>query len=113
MAYDEGLAERIREVVPKAKEKKMFGGVGWMENGNLVVGLMAQGSMSDVDAIIIRCPPEETAKVRKEPGVRPFTMRGKPMTGWVLVDAEAVAEDPELKAWVERSRKYVRTLPAK
>ncbi len=113
MAYDEGLAERIREHVPKAVEKKMFGGVGWMEAGNMVVGLMAVGSMSDVDAIIVRCKPEETAKVRKEPGVRPFTMRGKAMDGWVLVEAEAVAEDPQLKAWVERSRKYVRTLPPK
>lgn len=113
MAYDEGLAERIREHVPRAREKKMFGGIGWMENGNLVVGLMATGSMSDVDAIIIRCPPERTAEVRKEPGVRPFTMRGKAMNGWVLVEAEAVAEDPELKAWIDRSRAYVRTLPAK
>ena len=113
MPYDEGLAERIREHVPLAREKKMFGGVGWMEGGNLVVGLMAQGSMSDVDAIIVRCPPEQTAKVRKEPGVRPFTMRGKAMDGWVLVEAAAVAEDPELKAWIERSRKYVRTLPPK
>lgn len=113
MAYDEGLAERIREHVPKATEKKMFGGIGWMEQGNLVVGLMAVGSMSDVDAIIVRCPPETTAKVTKEPGVRPFTQRGKPMQGWVLVEAEAVAEDPELKAWIDRSRKYVRTLPPK
>lgn len=113
MAYDEGLAERIREHVPRAKEKKMFGGIGWMEGGNLVVGLMAIGSMSDVDALIIRCPPEATGKVRQEPGVRPFTMRGKPMAGWVLVEAEAVAEDPELKAWIDRSRAYVRTLPPK
>ena len=113
MAYDEGLAERIREHVPKATEKKMFGGLGWMERGNLVVGLMAEGSMSDVDAVIVRCPPEETKRVLEEHGVRPFTMRGKAMQGWVLVEAEAVAEDPELKAWIERSRKYVRTLPAK
>ena len=113
MPYDEGLAERIREHVPKATERKMFGGVGWMEHGNLVVGLMAEGSMSNVDALIVRCPPEATKAVRKEKGVRPFTMRGKPMDGWVLVEAEAVAEDPELKAWIDRSRAYVRTLPPK
>ncbi|MHB1262331.1 MAG: TfoX/Sxy family protein [Thermoplasmatota archaeon] len=113
MAFDEGLAERIRDTVPKATEKKMFGGIGWMERGNLVVGLMAQGSMSDVDAIIVRCRPEETASLLKEPGVRPFEQRGKAMQGWVLVEAEAVAEEPELQAWVERSRKFVRTLPAK
>jgi 1,6-anhydro-N-acetylmuramate kinase len=113
MAFDEGLAERIRDVVPKATEKKMFGGIAWMERGNLVVGLMAQGSMSDVDAVIVRCRPEETADVLKEQGVRPFVQRGKAMQGWVLVEAEAVAEEPELKAWIERSRKFVRTLPAK
>ena len=112
MPYDQGLAERIRDVVPKATEKKMFGGIGWMERGNLVVGLMAQGSMSEVDAII-RCRHEETAAVLREPGVHPFEQRGKAMQGWVLVEAEAVAEDPELKAWIERSRKFVRTLPAK
>jgi predicted DNA-binding protein (MmcQ/YjbR family) len=113
MAFDEGLAERIREHVPKATEKKMFGGIGWMERGNLVVGLMAQGSLSDVDAVIVRCKPEETSKVLQEPGVRPFEQRGKAMQGWVLVEAEAVAEDPELKAWIERSRAFVKTLPAK
>lgn len=113
MAFDEGLAERIRDVVPKATEKKMFGGLAWMERGNLVVGLMAQGTMSDVEAIIVRCRPEETATVLKEPGVRPFEQRGKAMKGWVLVEAEAVAEDPDLKAWIERSRSFVKTLPAK
>ena len=113
MPYDEGLAERIREHVPKATEKKMFGGVGWMEKGNLVVGLMTQGSLSDVDAIIVRCPPGETRKVLQEQGVRPFEQRGKAMQGWVLVEAEAVAEDPDLKAWIERSRQFVRTLPPK
>lgn len=113
MPYDQGLAERIRDVVPKATEKKMFGGIGWMERGNLVVGLMPQGSMSDVDAVIIRCKPDDTAKVLKEPGVRPFEQRGKAMQGWVLVEAEAVAEEPELKAWIERSRAFVKTLPAK
>lgn len=91
----------------------MFGGIAWMERGNLVVGLMAQGTMSDVDAIIVRCRPEETDAVLKEQGVRPFEQRGKAMKGWVLVEAEAVAEDPDLKAWIERSRAFVKTLPAK
>jgi predicted DNA-binding protein (MmcQ/YjbR family) len=113
VAYDEGLAERIREFVPSATEKKMFGGIGWMERGNLVVGLMAQGSLSDVDALLVRCRPEETEDLLQEPGVRPFEQRGKAMKGWVLVEAEEVAEDPQLKAWVERSRKYVKTLPPK
>ena len=111
VAYDEGLAERIRDVLPKATERKMFGGVGWMERGNLVTGVM--GGMVDFEAIIIRCRPEETKALLKEKGVRPFEMRGKPMQGWVLVEAEQVAEEPELKSWIERSRAYVRTLPPK
>ncbi|MFA5943823.1 MAG: TfoX/Sxy family protein [Candidatus Thermoplasmatota archaeon] len=111
MAYDEGLAERIRDLLPKATEKKMFGGIGWMERGNLVTGIM--GGMVEFDAIIIRCPPDQTKAVLTEPGVHPFEQRGKAMQGWVLVDAEAVAEEPELKAWIERSRQFAKTLPAK
>jgi hypothetical protein len=66
-----------------------------------------------VDAIIVRCPPEQTDKLLKEPGVRAFQQRGKATKGWALVEAEAVAEDPELKAWIDRSRAFVKTLPAK
>jgi hypothetical protein len=69
--------------------------------------------MSDVDAIVVRCPPDQTDKVLREPGTRPFEQRGKAMKGWVLVEAEAVAEDPQLKAWIDRSRAFVKTLPAK
>jgi TfoX/Sxy family transcriptional regulator of competence genes len=106
MAYDEGLAERVRDVLPKLQEKKMFGGVAWMERGNLAVGIWKE-------SLIARVPPDETPKTLKETGVKPFDVTGKPMRGWVLVEAEAVAEEPELKAWVERSRQFVRTLPAK
>jgi hypothetical protein len=61
----------------------------------------------------VRCAPSDTSSVLKEPGVRPFDVTGKPMKGWVLVSAEAVAEEPELRDWVGRSREFVRTLPAK
>lgn len=106
MVYDEGLAERIRDVLPKLREKRMFGGVSWMERGNLVVGVWK-------DDLIARVPPAETAQALKEPGVKPFDVTGKPMMGWLLIDPEAIAEDPELRQWVERSRNFVRTLPAK
>jgi TfoX/Sxy family transcriptional regulator of competence genes len=106
MAYDEGLAERIRDILPKATEKKMFGGVAWMERGNLVAGVWK-------DSLIARVPPDETPKAVKETGVSAFAVTGRPMKGWVLVEAEAIAEEPELKEWVERSRAFVRTLPAK
>lgn len=106
MAYDEGLAERVRDVLPKLQEKRMFGGVAWMERGHLVAGIWK-------DSLIARVPPDDTPKTLKEPGVKPFDVTGKPMRGWVLVEAEAIAEEPNLKSWVERSRRFVRTLPAK
>ena len=106
MAYDQGLAERLRDLLPKAAEKKMFGSVGWMERGHLVAGIWK-------DDLIARVAPDDTAAALGEPGVKPFAVTGRPMKGWVLVDAEQVAEEPQLKAWVERSRAFVRTLPAK
>lgn len=106
MAYDHGLAERLRDLLPRATEKKMFGSVGWMDRGNLLVGIWK-------DDLIARIGPEETVKALKEPGVKVFDITGRAMKGWVLVDAERVAEEPELKAWVERSRRFVKTLPAK
>jgi TfoX/Sxy family transcriptional regulator of competence genes len=109
MAYDEGLVERVRDLLPKAVEKRMFGGVSWMERGNMVVGVMG-------DDLLARVAPEETEKWLKEPGVRRFDMgpvkAGAPK-GWLFVSAEAVAEEPELKEWVERCRAFVRTLPTK
>ena len=84
----------------------MFGSVGWMERGHLVAGVWK-------DDLIVRVAPEETPKALKEPGVKPFDVTGRPMKGWVLVDAGQVAEEPRLKAWVERSRAFTRTLPAK
>lgn len=106
MSYDEGLAERLRDILPKATEKKMFGSVGWMERGHLVAGIWK-------DDLIARVHPDETAQALKQKGVRPFDVTGKPMKGWVIVEAEQVAEEPELKAWVEQSRAFTRTLPAK
>jgi TfoX/Sxy family transcriptional regulator of competence genes len=109
MAYDEGLAERVRDVIPKATEKRMFGGVGWMERGNMVAGVMK-------DELLVRVKPEETDRWLKQPGARRFDMgpvKAAAPKGWILVSPEAVAEEPELKEWIERSQAFVRTLPAK
>ena len=106
MTYDEGLAERIRDILPKATEKKMFGGVGWMERGNMVAGIRG-------DDLLIRQSEADTPKVLKEKGTKGFEVGGRVSRGWILVEPEAIAEEPELKQWIERSRKYVATLPAK
>ena len=106
MAFDEGLAERIRDLLPKAVEKRMFGGVAFMERGNLVVGVLG-------DEMIARVGPAATEAALAMPGVRTFDFTGKAMSGWVVVSQEPVAEDPELRKWVERCQAFARTLPAK
>jgi TfoX/Sxy family transcriptional regulator of competence genes len=105
MAYDEDLARRLRKLLPKATEKRMFGGMGLMERGNLVAGV----SHSD---LIVRVPPEETARWLKETGAHEMMM-GKPMKGWLKVSASALADDGPLTAWVNRSRLAAKKLPPK
>lgn len=106
MAYDEGLAQRIEELIPRAEQKRMFGGLAFLERGNLVVGVLG-------DDLIARVGPSGTAKALEEPGVRPFDFTGKPMSGWVVVEQEAIAEDPDLARWVERCRRFTGSLPSK
>lgn len=87
----------------------MFGGVAWMERGNMVVGVMG-------DELLARVDPADAPELLKMAGVSHFTMGGKmppSNKGWLAVAQEAVAEDPELREWVERCRAYARTLPAK
>ncbi|MCA1818562.1 MAG: TfoX/Sxy family protein [Thermoplasmatota archaeon] len=105
VAYDR-LADRVRDLMPEAIERKMFGGVGWMENGNLVVGVMG-------DELIARIGPDAHKAVASEPGVRPFDPGKAPMKGWVLVAQEQLPEDEDVARWVARARRFVRTLPAK
>ena len=106
MAYDEHLAERVRDLLPGATERKMFGGIGWMEGGNLVVGVMG-------DELIARIGPDAHKAVETEPGVRAFDPGKAPMKGWVLVAQEQLPEDEDLARWVERARRHAKTLPAK
>jgi TfoX/Sxy family transcriptional regulator of competence genes len=109
MTYDEGLAERVRDLMPKATEKRMFGGVCWMERGNMVVGVMG-------DDLLARVDPKDAPALLKTPGVTHFTMGGKmkPSTkGWLNVAQEQLPEEEDLVAWVERCRKHAKSLPAK
>src|SRR5437588_10523587 len=109
MAFDATLAERIRTVLARKKgkeEKKMFGGIGFLLNGNMCVGVWK-------DSLIVRLDPEETEAALREPHVGEFDIAGRPMKGWVLVGPAGVAEDDALKAWIERAVKFVAKLPAK
>jgi hypothetical protein len=109
MAFSEELAERIRQGLARRKgveEKKMFGGIGFLLNGNLLVGVWK-------DSLIVRLGPEEGGDALLEPHVSEFNITGRTMKGWVLVAPEGVEADDELSGWVQRAVKFVGTLPAK
>ena len=109
MAFSEALAARIRQRLARRKnveEKKMFGGVGFLLHGNMLVGVWK-------DSLIVRLDPDDGDEALKEPHVREFDITGKPMNGWVLVEPEGVEEDDQLKGWIERALKFVKALPKK
>ena len=111
MAYDERLAERIGDLMharPGVNERKMFGGVGWMINGNMAVGVMRS------DQLCVRLPPEEVDEAVREPHVTAFGRPGsKPMKGFVLIDPAALEDDATLADWVERGAARAMELPPK
>jgi TfoX/Sxy family transcriptional regulator of competence genes len=107
MAYDEELADRIRELVAGEKgvtEKKMFGGLAFLVGGNMAVAASGQGGL------LVRVDP---SKAWSGAGVEPMVMRGKAMEGWLRVDAEEVRQKRQLGVWVRRGVAYARSLPAK
>jgi TfoX/Sxy family transcriptional regulator of competence genes len=109
MAFSEELAERIRRRLARRKGiegKKMFGGIGFLLNGNLFVGVWK-------DARIVRLGPEEGEAALKEPHVKEFNITGRSMKGWVLVAPEGVEGDDQLSGWIQRAVKFVGKVPAK
>ena len=108
MAYDDALAGRVRDRVGDrlgVTEKKMFGGLAFLTDGNMTVGVHG-------DDLIARIDPDTTDAALAEPGVRPFDITGRPMRGWILVAGEAL-DDAVLDRWIERARGYMETLPPK
>jgi TfoX/Sxy family transcriptional regulator of competence genes len=109
MAYDEGLAERIRGVLDARSdvdERKMFGGIAFLVAGNMACGVMR-------DDLMVRMEPATAAALESEPGVRRFDMGGRPMKGWLLVAPEASADDGDLERWVRRGEEFAASLPPK
>ena len=110
MAYDEDLANRIRELTAGESgvtEKKMFGGLSFLVGGNMAVAASGQGGL------LVRCDPAETEKLVARPHARRFEMRGREMDGWLRVDAEGVRTKRQLEPWVKRGVGYARSLPPK
>jgi hypothetical protein len=110
MAYDEDLANRIRELVQAEEgltEMRMFGGLAFLIHGNMAVSASGQGGL------LLRVDPTETAALLADPDARPFEMRGRQMDGWLRVDPNGVATKRQLKQWVNRGIAYARALPPK
>ena len=109
MAFDENLADRIRKGLGRKKgieEKKMFGGVGFLLNGNMLVGVWK-------DSLIARLGDEQGEEALKEAHVKKFDITGRVMKGWVLVTPEGLKDDDRLKGWIQRALKFVEKLPKK
>jgi TfoX/Sxy family transcriptional regulator of competence genes len=109
VAYSNALARRIRGQLASRRgivEKKMFGGMGFLLNGNLLVGVWA-------DSLVGRLGPDEGDKALAEPYVKAFDVTGKPMKGWVLVEPDGIDDDHQLRRWLERAIEFVETLPRK
>ena len=109
MAYDEELAARIRDLLAGREgvtEKKMFGGIGFMMNGNMCCGVMG-------DDLILRLDGARGEEALAEPHTRPLEQRGKAMKSWMLVSRDGVATEAGLRVWVERAATHAASLPRK
>ena len=109
MPYNEEIDERIRKIVCRwknAEAKKMFGGVCHLLNGNMVCGVYK-------DYLILRLGEKAAEKALKKSYAKPFDITGKPMKGWVMVEGDGCRTDRDLKAWLEKAKGVVKTLPGK
>jgi len=107
MAFDPGLAQRIREALGERtdlSERRMFGGIAFMVADHMAVGIVG-------DVLMVRVGPQRYAQALQQPFVRPMDFTGKPLTGFVYVDPPGIAEDAALAAWVGAGVGFAATLP--
>jgi TfoX/Sxy family transcriptional regulator of competence genes len=110
MAYDEELADRIREQLAGedgVTEKKMFGGLAFLVNGHMAVAASHTGGM------LVRVDPAESDEALAQPHAELMEMRGRTMEGWIMVAPEGIADEREVESWVTRALGYVKALPPK
>jgi TfoX/Sxy family transcriptional regulator of competence genes len=110
VAYDEELADRIRELIGSETgltEQKMFGGLGFLIGGNMAISASGQGG------VLVRVDPAESDRLVASTNARLMEMRGRAMAGWLRLDSEDVRTKRQLAKWVELGTAYARSLPAK
>ena len=110
MAYDEELGERLRAETHGEQgvtEKRMFGGLAFLINGNMAVSASSKGGL------LLRVDPSDTEALLAQPHAEPFEMRGREMTGWLRIAPAGVRSDDDLRRWVAVGTRYARSLPAK
>jgi hypothetical protein len=109
MAYDEILADRVRDALgdrPGLTERKMFGGLAFVLRGNMCCGVLGE-------EVVVRLPAEEGDAALGEDGVRPMDFTGRPMKGFLLVGGDQLADDASLSGWIERATDHASSLPPK
>lgn len=109
MPYDHALAERVRDALGArvdVTEKEMFGGLAFLVNGAMAVGILG-------DDLMVRVGPSGHDAALREPHARPMDFTGRPMRGYVFVDADGTASDAALATWVGRGVRFAETLPPK
>jgi hypothetical protein len=109
MAYSESLANRVRQALRNRRgigEKKMFGGVCFLLNGKMLVGIWGP-------SLIVRLGCDEASKALTQSHVQQFDVTGRPMKGWVMVEPDGLESDGQLASWIEQAVRFVETLPPK
>ena len=109
MAFDEGVADRLRdtfEAIPGVTEKKMFGGIAFMVNGHMSCGVVS-------DTLMVRVGPDQYEEALKRPFASEMDFTGRPMKGFVYVAPDGFESDEDLESWVRTSLVFVHALPPK
>ena len=109
MAYNEHLANEVWDhllIEPGADQRKMFGGIAFVIDGNLACGVSG-------DLLFVRLNPSDAIEALTHPEAREFDLSGKPMKGWVLIDPAELDGDDDLKRWIDRGLAYAQTFPPK
>ena len=109
MAFDEGLAQRVTELLadnPYTTQKKIFGGMGFMISGNMCVGIMG-------DCMVVRVGPQSYDHALSLPHAREFDFTGRSMKGWGMVDPQGLAEDEDLEQWLKKGERFASALMPK